>query len=61
MHPIAVYTLAAVALWTEAQTAQELFVAWYSGADPPLSPGQVRWICCRMLVVVAAIAAIVTL
>lgn len=62
MHAAAVCVLAAVALWSAWQSAGELFVAWYSGVDPPLTRGRALALAGQVLVaVLASILAVATL
>lgn len=52
------FVLAAVLLACAWRAGAELFVAWYSGVEPPLSAGQRLWSWARVLTCGAAAVAL---
>ena len=54
MHFTAVLALTLLVAWFVLGDLRELFIAWYSGIDPPLSSATVVLICGRALVAIAA-------
>jgi hypothetical protein len=54
MHGVAVVGLCVLVAFYAWRDGVELFVAWYSGAEPPLSTGTKVWTGARIVLCLAA-------